>query len=278
MTDNASPVILITGATDGLGQALAERLAAKGARLLLHGRNPAKGEAVVAALRQRFPGLQAHYFNADLASLQQVRELATAVGEGEGEARLDVLVNNAGVGPLTPESPRRLSADGHELFFAVNYLAGYVLTQALLPLLRQSTPARVVNVASIGQQALDFDNLMLERDYDDARAYRQSKLAQILSTFDLARRLEGSGVSVNCLHPATLMNTGMVSNSSYFPAPMTSLDQGAEALEHLVLGADVASVNGAYFDGLQQARANDQAYDAQAQQQLRELSDALSAA
>ncbi|HWK53540.1 MAG TPA: SDR family NAD(P)-dependent oxidoreductase [Hyphomicrobiales bacterium] len=273
MTDNASPVVLITGATDGLGQALAERLAAQGARLLLHGRNAAKGEAVVAALRQRFPGVQAHYFNADLASLQQVRELAAALTEGE--ARLDVLVNNAGVGPLTPDTPRRLSMDGHELFFAVNYLAGYALTHALLPLLRQSAPARVVNVASIGQQALEFDNLMLERDYDDARAYRQSKLAQILFTFDLAEQLEGSGVSVNCLHPATLMNTGMVSNSSYFPGPMTSLEQGVEALEHLVLGADVADVNGAYFDGLQPARANDQAYDAQARQRLRELSEAL---
>jgi NAD(P)-dependent dehydrogenase (short-subunit alcohol dehydrogenase family) len=161
------------------------------------------------------------------------------------------------------------------LFFAVNYLSGYLLTHRLLPLLRRSTPSRIANVASIGQHAIDFDDVMLHRNYDDARAYRQSKLAQILFTFDLAEQLKDSGVTVNCLHPATLMNTGMVFNSTYFSGPKTSVEQGADAVEHVAFSAELKGVTGAYFDGKEPARANDQAYDIEARRHLQELSDSL---
>jgi NAD(P)-dependent dehydrogenase (short-subunit alcohol dehydrogenase family) len=264
-------VILITGSTDGLGRLVAQRLAQQGATVLLHGRDPAKGAAVLGDIAMATGNPRVRYYNADLASLDEIRDLALRLRINE--PRLDVLVNNAGLGPLAPGLPRRLSHDGHELLFAVNYLAGFLLSRELLELLKASAPARIVNVASIGQQVLDFDNLMLDHDYDDARAYRQSKLAQILDTFTLAQELEGSGVTVNCLHPATLMDTKMVHDSSgYFPGVKTTIEQGAEAVERLVCAAELDGVSGRYFDGKTEARANEQAYDLEARQRLLELS------
>ena len=273
MSDSPASVVLITGATDGLGKEVARRLAAQGCEVLLHGRNPEKGQSVCEEIRQATKNDKVRYYNADLASLKETASLADQILRDQ--PRLDVLVNNAGIGPKAPDSPRRESPDGHELFFAVNYLSGYLLTHRLLPLLRKSAPARIVNVASIGQQAIDFDDVMLHTGYDDARAYRQSKLAQILFTLYLAEQLKGSGVTVNCLHPATLMNTNMVLNSDYFSGAKSSLEEGADALEHLVAASELANVTGAYFDGQKTATANDQAYDSEARRKLRELSDSL---
>jgi NAD(P)-dependent dehydrogenase (short-subunit alcohol dehydrogenase family) len=267
-------VILITGSTDGLGRLVAQRLAQQGATVLLHGRDPAKGAAVLGEIVTATGNPKLRYYNADLSSLEEVRDLALRLRINE--PRLNVLVNNAGIGPIAPGLPRRLSADGHELLFAVNYLAGFVLARDLLPLLLASTPARIVNVASIGQQLLDFDNLLLDRDYDDARAYRQSKLAQILDTFTLAAELEGSGVSVNCLHPATLMDTKMVhEGGGYFPGVKSTTEQGADALERLVCSPALEGVTGRYYDGQLEARANEQAYDLEARQRLLAASKAL---
>ena len=172
------PTVLVTGSTAGLGRQLAEDLAARGWTVLAHGRDPAKLGDV--------PG---EPFVADLASLDEVRRLAAEVRDRS--ERLDVLVNNAG----TIEPRRRLSADGHELTFAVNYLAGFLLTLELMPLLRASAPARVVNVSSIGQSAIDFSDVMLERGYSGMRAYTQSKLAQILFTIELAERVPPAEVT-----------------------------------------------------------------------------------
>jgi NAD(P)-dependent dehydrogenase (short-subunit alcohol dehydrogenase family) len=267
-------VILITGSTDGLGRLVAQRLAQQGATVLLHGRDPAKGAAVLGEIVTATGNPKLRYYNADLSSLEEVRDLALRLRINE--PRLNVLVNNAGIGPIAPGLPRRLSADGHELLFAVNYLAGFVLARDLLPLLLASTPARIVNVASIGQQLLDFDNLLLDRDYDDARAYRQSKLAQILDTFTLAAELQGSGVSVNCLHPATLMDTKMVhEGGGYFPGVKSTTEQGADALERLVCSPALEGVTGRYYDGQLEARANEQAYDLEARQRLLAASKAL---
>ncbi|MGA0806879.1 MAG: SDR family NAD(P)-dependent oxidoreductase [Pseudohongiellaceae bacterium] len=260
-------VILITGSTDGLGRLVALQLARQGATVLLHGRDPAKGAAVLGDIVAASGNPKLRYYNADLASLAAVRDLALRLRINE--PRLDVLVNNAGIGPIAPGLPRRLSADGNELLFAVNYLAGFLLARELLPLLKASVPARIVNVASIGQQVLDFDNLQLERDYDDARAYRQSKLAQILDTFTLASELAGSGVTANCLHPATLMDTKMVHDGAgYFPGVKSTTEQGAAALLNLICAPALDGISGRYYDGLQEARANEQAYDLEARRQL----------
>ena len=196
MTRLDGKTALITGSTDGVGRMVAMRLGEAGARILVHGRDRARGQSVVAAIRQS--GGTAEFLTADLASLAEVRRLADSVQQQTD--RLDILVNNAGIG--TAGTARQTSADGHELRFAVNYLAGFLLTRLLLPLIEQSAPARIVNVASAGQQALDFADIMLTRGFSGGQAYCQSKLAQIMFTIDLAHELEGSGVLVNALHPA----------------------------------------------------------------------------
>jgi NAD(P)-dependent dehydrogenase (short-subunit alcohol dehydrogenase family) len=182
-------------------------------------------------------------------------------------------VNNAGIGSDIPGGGERMeSADGHELRFAVNYLAGYALTRRLLDRLRRSAPARIVNVSSGGQMPIDFDDVMLQRSYDGVRAYCQSKLAQILFTFDLAEEREGSGVTATCLHPATYMPTKIVHS------PISSIDEGVDATMRLVADPALEGVSGRCFNGTREARADAQAYDADARRRLRELSERLTGA
>jgi NAD(P)-dependent dehydrogenase (short-subunit alcohol dehydrogenase family) len=263
--------ILVTGATDGLGRALARELAAQGATVLLHGRVKARLEETRREVQQASGGGRLRAYRADLSSLEEVRRLAREV-TGEQE-RLDVLVNNAGI---AGEGPRELSADGHELRFAVNYLAPFLLTHLLLPLLRRSAPSRVVNVSSVGQVPIDFDDVMLERRYDGLRAYRQSKLAQVLFTFELAERLRADGeqgVTVNALHPATLMDTKMAIDT--FGYTMSTVQDGVEATLRLAVAPELEGVSGRYFDRLREARADPQAYDPAARRRLWDLSAAL---
>jgi NAD(P)-dependent dehydrogenase (short-subunit alcohol dehydrogenase family) len=264
--------VLVTGAIDGLGRLVAEQLAAGGATVLLHGRDRARGERALDEIRQATGNQRVRYYNADLSSLDEVRRLAEEVESGDD--RLDVLINNAGIGA----GPRRngaraLSRDGYELRFQVNYLAGFLLATLLLPLLRRSAPARIVNVASAGQSPLDFDDVMLERGYDGWRAYGQSKLAQIIFTFELAERLDPAEVTVNALHPASLMNTKMVLES--FGSPWTTVEEGAETTLRLATSPDLDGVTGRYFDGLREARANGQAYQPEARRRLWDLSNEL---
>jgi NAD(P)-dependent dehydrogenase (short-subunit alcohol dehydrogenase family) len=263
--------VLVTGATDGLGRSVAGQLAAAGATVLLHGRDPARGEQVLREMRERTENDQLQLFLADFSSLDEVGRLADEVA---AEERLDVLINNAGVGGgPRGERERSLSRDGHELRFQVNYLAGFLLAGRLLPLLRRSAPARIVNVASAGQMPLDFDDVMLERGYDGMRAYRQSKLAQIMFTFELAERLGPSEITVNALHPASLMNTKMVLES--FGSARTTVEEGADATLRLATSPELDGVTGRYFDGLREARANAQAYEPEARRRLWELSEEL---
>ena len=257
---------LVTGSTDGVGRLVARRLGDAGARVLVHGRDRQRGERVVGEIRQG--GGSAEFLAADLSSLAEVRGLAGEVQQRTD--RLDILINNAGIGTGGPGAPRQTSADGHELRFAVNYLAGFLLTRLLLPLIGRSVPARIVNVASAGQQALDFSDVMLTRGYSGTRAYCQSKLAQIMFTIDLADELQGSGVTVNALHPATYMDTTMVRGAGI--TPTSSVEEGAAAILNLATSAALEGRSGLYFNGLRQARADAQAYDAKARQRLRTLS------
>lgn len=272
MTSMAQRTILVTGATDGLGRALAAELAAEGATVLIHGRNAQRGEAALAEIAERATGAPPRLLLADLASLAQVRGLADEV-EASTE-RLDALVNNAGIGTSLPGDGARLqSADGYELRFAVNYLAGYLLTRRLVELLTASAPARVVNVSSAGQMPIDFDDPLLVHGYSGVRAYCQSKLAQILFTFDLADELEGVGVSATALHPATYMPTKMVTHAG--ATPVSELAVGVAATRRLVSDPALEGLSGRYFSGLREARADEQAYDLDARRRLRELSDEL---
>jgi NAD(P)-dependent dehydrogenase (short-subunit alcohol dehydrogenase family) len=263
--------ILITGSTDGLGEATAETLVRRGANVLVHGRSEQKLERALAKLGAD-RGAPVRGLLADLGSLEEVRRLARCV-EREVE-RLDVLVNNAGVAVM---DERRTSRDEFELTFAVNYVSHFLLTAKLLPLLRSSTPARIVNVASIGQAPVDLDDLMAEMsDYDGFLAYGQSKLGQVMFTFELAERLREAGVdgvTVNALHPATLMDTQMVRGS--FGRTMSEVAEGVEALGHLIADPELDGVSGRYFDQREEGAPHPQAYDAEARRRLWALSEEL---
>ena len=261
-----SRVIFITGSTDGLGRGLAHRLAADGATLIVHGRDQAKLDCTADCIRDTHGVNRPRTVLADLAELSQVRRLAAEVQANTG--RLDVFVSNAGIGPGNPDGrTRRTSLDGYELRFAVNYLAGFLLTSELLPLLRASAPARVVNVSSTGQYPLDFGDLMLENGYSGTRAYGQSKLAQIMSGFELASHLPAAEVTVNSLHPATYMPTKMV--LAEFGRSLDPVEEGVEATHRLVTDPALADTTGKFFDRTREARANPQAYDKDARTQLR---------
>jgi NAD(P)-dependent dehydrogenase (short-subunit alcohol dehydrogenase family) len=263
----AGKTALVTGSTDGVGRYVARKLAESGMWVLIHGRDRARAEQVRAEIVAA--GGDATVYLADLASLAEVRDLAAAIARAQ--PHLDLLINNAGIGAGRVLMPRRqLSADGIELRFAVNYLSGFMLTRLLLPLLKASAPARIVNVASVGQQAIEFDDVMLARHYGAFRAYAQSKLAQIMFTIDLARELEGSGVAVNCLHPASLMNTTMVREACV--PPMSKVEDGGAAILNLAIGPALEGKSGLYYDQMNPSRANAQAYDASARRRLRDLS------
>lgn len=268
--DLSDKTVLVTGATDGLGGALAGELAAAGATVLVHGRDPERIRQTEAAIREATGDDRVGTYRADFSSLAEVRQMGQELLARE--TRLDVLVNNAGIGTTVPGGgERQLSADGHELRFAVNYLAGYLLTHELIDLLKASAPARIVNVSSAGQMPLDFDDLMLERDYSGVRAYCQSKLAQILFTFQLAEDLEGTGVTATCLHPATYMPTKIVAS------PTSPLEEGVTATLALVADPDLEGVTGTYYNGTRESRADPQAYDHDARSRLDEISQALTA-
>jgi NAD(P)-dependent dehydrogenase (short-subunit alcohol dehydrogenase family) len=243
--------VLVTGATDGLGRVVARDLASRGLDVLVHGRD---GERAAAVARE-IGAAGTHL--ADFSSLAAVRALADAL------PRVDVLVSNAG---LISEQ-RQVTGDGIELTFQVNHLAPFLLTTRLL---ERDPPRRVVHVASAGQQRPDFDDLMLERGYDEWRAYRQSKLAQIMFSFESARRFPE--VESVALHPATFMDTKMV--RSRVGTPSSTVQEGADATVRLAADLDL-DVQGRYFNGLREGRADVMAYDEDARKRLWDVSEQL---
>ena len=265
--DMAGKTVLITGSTDGVGRYVASRLAAEGARVLIHGRDAARAKTLIDEIVKAGHAAPAFY-QADLSSMAGTRELAAAVKRDH--QHLDVFVSNAGIGSQNDGPQRQESRDGHELRFAVNYLSGFLLAHLLLPLLKTAAPSRIVNVASLGQHPIDFDDVMITKGYNGSRAYAQSKLAQIMFTVDLAAELKGVGITVNSLHPATYMNTTMVRAGGI--TPMSTVEQGGAAILHLVQGDDVAAKSGLFFNGMNEARANPLAFDSDARRRLRTLS------
>ena len=257
-------VVFVTGSTGGLGREVARSLAARGDHVVVHGRSVERGVELVAEIEAEGRG-SARLYLADFGSFDAVRSLAWAIQRDYD--RLDVLVNNAGI---WLEGPRQLSDDGNELHFQVNYLSSFLLTRELLPLLRSSAPSRIVHVSSIAQQPIDFGNIMLEDGYSDGRAYAQSKLAQIMLTFDLAEELAESGVTTNAVHPASMMDTDMVLERG--ARARSSVHDGVDSVMNLIDGDDLGT--GGYFNQSTPTRANPQAYDEQARKRHAKAVDA----
>jgi len=261
----AGKIILITGSTDGLGKLVARHLLEKGATILFHGRNEEKGEKVFDELKEITRKENIKYYNADLSSLNEVKALSNKILKERD--RLDVLINNAGIGRGS-SNKRELSKDGIELRFAVNYLSHVLLTEKLLGIIPPQT-GRIINVSSIGQEPINFNDLMLEKHYDGYYAYKQSKAAQIMYTIDLADRLKDKGIKVNAVHPSSLMNTRMVLDEWGYS--LTTVEQGAEAVENL-LNVDTT---GAYYDTIRLSKAIPEVYDPQNRERLAQATKIL---
>jgi NAD(P)-dependent dehydrogenase (short-subunit alcohol dehydrogenase family) len=269
--------VLVTGATDGIGKETARRLAERGARVFIAGRNAEKGAAAVRDIATNTGTDQAEFLQADLSVQADVRGLAKAVKQRTN--RLDVLVNNAGVIMFRREETR----DGIEMTFGLNHLNYFLLTHELLDLLKASAPARIVSVASIAHRRamLDFDDLQLSRGFGAWKAYSRSKLANIMFTYALARRLEGTGVTANCLHPGFvsshfgqngrfLARTGMALAMRFGNA--ISVAQGAQTSVYLASAPEVTSQSGLYFDEGKAVKSNHASYDRHAQEKLWDIS------
>jgi NAD(P)-dependent dehydrogenase (short-subunit alcohol dehydrogenase family) len=260
-----SLTVFLTGATGGIGRATARALAEKGASLLLHGRDERRLGELVSELSST--GARILPLVADLSSLAETVRLAReAAKKAPG---LDVLINNAGVGFGKDSTRRERSRDGFELRFAVNYLAAFVLSEELLA---RGLPRRaIVNVASAGQEMLDFSDLMTDRGYGGVRAYCRSKLAMIMMSFDLAAL--HPGLRVQALHPGTYLDSGMVREAGI--RPLGPVSRGAESIVAVLEEALRGGESGRYFDQSSPARALAQAYDENARGRLREASLAV---
>jgi retinol dehydrogenase 14 len=269
-------VCLITGATSGIGKATATGLASMGASVVMVGRDRSRSQAALAEIKEGSPNGSVDLMLADLSSQQEIRRLADEFKEAY--PRLDVLINNAGV----IRGRRVTTADGLETTFAVNHLAHFLLTNLLLDVLEASAPSRIINVTSGEQRngTIDFDDLQGKKQYKTAKAYSQSKLANVLFTYELARRLEGTGVSANCLHPGAGVRTNLGSGVSgvfgftvrALTPLMKSPEKGAETSIYLASSPEVEGVSGGYFVKKAEARSSDASHDERLARRLWEAS------
>ncbi len=275
-TSMSGKVVIVTGATDGIGKATARALAAMGATVVIVGRNPDKTTATVDELRAATGNEQIEGMLADFASLAQVRQLADAFKQKRD--RLDVLINNAGA----VFAKRGETEDGFEQTFGVDHLAPFLLTNLLLDLLKQSAPSRIVNVSSEGHKVsgMRFDDLQTERRYTAMGAYGQAKLANVLFTYELARRLRGTGVTVNALHPGSVASNFGAGQAGLL-APVIRFfitrfgitpEEGAQTSVYLASSPDVAGVTSKYWIKSKPVRSSAASYDNEAAERLWQIS------
>jgi NAD(P)-dependent dehydrogenase (short-subunit alcohol dehydrogenase family) len=272
-------VCLVTGATSGIGEVTARELARRGAEVIIVGRSPERCAATLERIRNDTSATMVDSLIADLSIQAEVRRLAGQVQDRC--PRLDVLVNNAGGMYLT----RRESVDGIEMTLALNHLSYFLLTNLLLPLIRRSAPARIVNVASDAHQGgvIDFDDLQRRKSYSGWRTYQQSKLANILFTYELARRLKGSGVTANTLHPGFVRTNffqewrGWIGFLAKVGASMIALtpEQGARTSIYLASSPDVEGVTEQYFVKEKPARSSTRSHDREVAQRLWQKSEEM---
>lgn len=236
----AGKTVLVTGSTEGLGRAVARALAAQGANVIVHGRNAEGGQSLVDEIKASGKG-SATFYAADFSSLATVRDFADRIARTY--PKIDLLVNNAGVA-VAAGQPRRVSADGHELQFQVNYLAGWVLANRLRANLAAAAPSRVINISSLSAAPIDFDDVMLEKPGAAGRGYGQSKLAQVSMTIALAPSFAKDGITMIALHPASMMDTAMVTRD-LAAAPRTTVDEGRDHVMSLITAPTLEA--GAYY-------------------------------
>ncbi len=264
----AEPVILITGSTDGIGKSTAFALAGAGAFVILHGRDEKKGGRVMRLLEKEIGNEQADLVIADYSEQEQIRHMASDLLSRY--TCLDVLVNNAG----TFQKIRRITREGIELTFAVNYLGPFLLTHLIQPLFRSGS--RIVTVASSAHEdvdRIDWENLPLQPRYDAWSSYALSKFADVTFTYTLARNLEGTGITANCLHPG-VVNTKLSRSASPGAATLTP-EEGAQTSIWLASSPDVAGVSGRYFEEKQAVRSSSLTYDIGVQKRLRKVAQEL---
>lgn len=276
--DLTGKVALVTGATAGIGEVTAAALAGMGAAVVLVSRSQQKLAATAERIRQQTGNAQVEWIAADLSEMANVVEAADEFKARHD--RLHILVNNAGA--LFME--RQVTADGYEMTFALNHLAYFLLTELLLPVMGRSAPARIVNVASEAQRmgGLDFDDLMGERKYSGFGAYAQSKLANVMFTYELARRLEGTDITANVLHPGFVAsgfgqnNTGWMMRLFSLIRPFAiSPEQGAQTPIYLASSPEVTGVTGKYFVKQKPQESSKVSYDTAAQKRLWDMSEQL---
>jgi NAD(P)-dependent dehydrogenase (short-subunit alcohol dehydrogenase family) len=279
MTDMTGKTVLITGATNGIGKIAAIELARMGASVAIVARSKDKGNSVLEEIKRETGRVQVELFLADLSSMADVRKLAQEFAATH--TSLDVLVNNAGA----LYSERKLSADGLEMTFALNHVSYFLLTNLLLPVLKTAPSARVVSVSSAAHfmGKVDFEDLQAERGFNGWKAYNASKLENVMFTFALARRLQGTGVTANCLHPG-FVKTGFGGGNAGFMSTLLTLGQnlfaitpeaGAQTMIHLASSPDVAGVTGRYFDKNRAVASSAASLDQVAQERLWALSEKL---
>jgi NAD(P)-dependent dehydrogenase (short-subunit alcohol dehydrogenase family) len=274
-TNLSGTVCLVTGANSGIGKSTAQALAKLGATVVMVCRDRRRAEPIRDAIKTATANPNVDLMICDLSSQTDIRRFAAEFLDTHN--RLDVLVNNAGV----VVSERSLTEDGIETTFAVNHLGYFLLTNLLLGLLKKSSPARIVNVSSAAHTVgrIDFDNLQGEKKYGRFSAYANSKLANVLFTYELARRLEGTGVTVNCLHPGTVA-TGLFRN---LPKPIEALiklvtvnpDKGAMTSVYLASSPDVEAVSGKYFVRKRATQTSKESYNKEVARRLWEVSEAM---